>query len=203
MIFQVNNKEKDDIYKSAKALADSFIDYSYFSYLSADKNIRSKKLLTLFNIIVKDSCKAGELYKTSDNYEGISIWLRPGKYHLNTWRFIRSGGLSSFFEIGFKNLSLMSLQSAQLYDIQKKYEYQNFWYLYCLGVQKKFRGKGFASGLIKPKLDKIDKEQSVSYLETASRDNIEMYQHYGFNICGSFADKITGSTVWSMIREPQ
>jgi ribosomal protein S18 acetylase RimI-like enzyme len=75
------------------------------------------------------------------------------------------------------------------------------WYLFIIGVDPDFLGRGYASQLIKPMLTRIDREQLQCYLDTKNEENVGLYQRFGFKILKEY--QIPGSNVrnWSMLRE--
>ena len=74
-------------------------------------------------------------------------------------------------------------------------------YLSTIGIDEAHRGKGFASKLILPMLEKADTERLSCYLDTHNECNIGLYQRFGFHVARESV--IPGSVVrhWAMIRD--
>ena len=47
----------------------------------------------LWEYLLRDGIRYGEVYSPSDKIEGTAKWLPPGKVHMNIWRSLRSGAL--------------------------------------------------------------------------------------------------------------
>ncbi|MFX0004503.1 MAG: GNAT family N-acetyltransferase [Candidatus Hodarchaeota archaeon] len=75
------------------------------------------------------------------------------------------------------------------------------WYLFIIGVDPDFQGKGYAAQLIKPMLTRIDKEQIGCYLDTNNEENVDFYQYFGFNVLKEYQIPGTNVLNWSMLRE--
>jgi len=68
-----------------------------------------------------------------------------------------------------------------------------YWYLSLVAVSPLYQGKGFASKLIKPILEKASQEKVDVYLETQNVNNVAIYEKYGFKLIHS--EKICNSEV--------
>ena len=64
--------------------------------------------------------------------------------------------------------------------MHKKYAPEKHYYLDTLGVSPKYWNQGLASKLVKPFLQKAEKESKSVYLETMTERNVGMYEHFGF-----------------------
>lgn len=59
------------------------------------------------------------------------------------------------------------------------------WYLAAIAVVAEHRGRGLASRVIRPALDRADESGAACYLETQNPDNVPRYEHYGFVVAAS------------------
>jgi ribosomal protein S18 acetylase RimI-like enzyme len=59
---------------------------------------------------------------------------------------------------------------------------QPYWYLNVIVVSPEYQGKGFASKLIKPVIEEAIKKKQMVYLETQNKNNIKLYEKYGFQV---------------------
>ena len=75
------------------------------------------------------------------------------------------------------------------------------WYLFIIGVDPNFKGKGYAGRLIKPMLSRIKREQLPCYLDTNNEENIGLYQHYGFKVLKKYQFPGINVINWSMLRD--
>ena len=151
--------------------------------------------------------KYGKVFAPSSKIEGVSIWLPPGYTKISTWKSINSGILTILsissksrnerrkFYDRIKNYSRYSS------DIHKKYAPFPHWYLLSIGIREQYRGKGFASRLLKPLFQEFDHEKVPCYLETHNPENVELYKHFGFKIVDDGKIPGTEKTHWAMLRK--
>jgi ribosomal protein S18 acetylase RimI-like enzyme len=77
------------------------------------------------------------------------------------------------------------------------------WYLQIIGVDPKYQGQGFSSRLVRPVLERIDRERMSCFLETNTGKNVAIYRRFGFEVVSE--DKMPGTEVTSfaMLRKVQ
>jgi ribosomal protein S18 acetylase RimI-like enzyme len=77
------------------------------------------------------------------------------------------------------------------------------WYLQIIGVDPAYRGQGFSSRLLRPVLERIDRERMPCFLETNAGKNVAIYRRFGFGVLSE--DKMPGTEVTSfaMLRKAQ
>ena len=76
------------------------------------------------------------------------------------------------------------------------------WYLSPIGVDPIYQGKGFASKLMKSMLMRLDKDKIPCFLEAQTKKNVEIYQHYGFEVVGETTIPLANIPHWVMLRKP-
>jgi GNAT superfamily N-acetyltransferase len=178
-LIRLNNVQ---IGSAAEVLSKSFQGDPLMVYFSPDLAKRDKQLLKMFKFLVKYGVKYGEVYATSNKFEGVSIWLPSEKVEMSFWQMIRSGALSVMMAFGFETMTRILNYMKYSSDLHKKYAPFKHWYLQFIGVSPEFRGKGFASALLKPMLERIDSEGLQCFLETQNLQNISFYEHFGFKM---------------------
>ncbi|MFC2035397.1 GNAT family N-acetyltransferase [Chloroflexota bacterium] len=77
------------------------------------------------------------------------------------------------------------------------------WFLQTVGVQSQYRGRSYASILIRPMLERMDKEGLPCYLETLDEYNVPIYEHLGFSVIEKAIIPKTELTNWAMLRKPK
>jgi len=193
---------KSHIGTTSQVLSRAFHDDPLFTLFIPDIRQRRNKLHHIMNTLVRYSVSCGEVYTTSPNFEGVSVWLPSDKVEMNFWRGLRSGGLSIILNLGlaatFKQLSVSDLMCS----VHKRLISSPHWYLYILGVEPKLQGKGYASNLMKVMLNRADQEGFVCYLDNTNEKNLSMYQHYGFKVIEEYQVPESDVRLWAMLREP-
>ena len=76
------------------------------------------------------------------------------------------------------------------------------WYLQMLGTEPQWQGKGIASALLAPVLDRCDRSGQRVYLEASKEQNISFYARHGFTVTEQMQVP-KGPTMWVMWREPR
>ena len=191
------------ITKASTVFAEAFEEYPLFKYLIKDPTARPRIYSHIFQLMVKHTIKNGEAYTTSENMEGIVLWLPSEKSDISLWSNLTNGGISILLYAGFG----VTYRSMVFTDFANKLHYDSIdkphIYLFQIGVQKKYRGKGFSGKLMKPMMAIADSKGQQIYLETHDELNIPIYKHYQFEIVRH--EKIPGSNLnhWAMIRDPQ
>ncbi len=194
---------KKHINQISDTLMKSFHNYPLLKVLIKDEATRNKFYPVMLKIIIKDVLKYGEIYTTSEEFEGVALWLPGKKSDMGLLRFILSGGIKSIFILGKKKANyIMKLANF----IQKKklenIESDNYYYLNFLGVKPKHQNKGYGSKLIKSFLKKLDEQNLACYLETFHPQNRKLYKRFGFELKETTPLLDTGIEQYCMLREP-
>ena len=204
-LYQVSKIEID---KAQSVLAESFANDPFMQYLMGRNNYDLKKASLFHKFVINYGFKYGIVLATSANFEGVAVWLPPNKTEFTVWKSIQAGVISLVKIEGinfkkrlqfFKRFKGYGNYSAQLH--KKCTSFPN-WHLLEIGIANKYRGKGFASKLLRPILDELDKKGLHCYLETHNPVNVEIYRHFGFDVVIEGKLPNTEKPHWSMLRKP-
>jgi len=204
-LYQVSKIEID---KAQSVLTESFANDPFIQYLMGRNNYDLKKASLFHKFVINYGLKYGIVLATSANMEGVAVWLPPNKTEFTAWKSIKAGVISLVKIEGinfkkrlqfFKRFKGYGNYSAQLH---KKYTSFPNWHLLEIGIVNKYRGKGFASKLLRPILDELDKKGLHCYLETHNPVNVEIYRHFGFDVVIEGRLPNTEKPHWSMLRKP-
>jgi len=204
-LYQVSKIEID---KAQSVLTESFANDPFIQYLMGRNNYDLKKASLFHKFVINYGFKYGIVLATSANFEGVAVWLPPNKTEFTAWKSIKAGVISLVKIEGinfkkrlqfFKRFKGYGNYSAQLH---KKYTSFPNWHLLEIGIANKYRGKGFASKLLRPILDELDKKGLHCYLETHNPVNVEIYRHFGFDVVIEGKLPNTEKPHWSMLRKP-
>lgn len=55
---------------------------------------------------------------------------------------------------------------------------------------------------MRPVLDYADKNRKICYLETETKKNVEMYQHFGFEVAKTFQNDFSDADFYLILRKP-
>jgi ribosomal protein S18 acetylase RimI-like enzyme len=164
------------------------------------KRTRVKTLTKFFRAYGEVSIKNQRGYGFGDPLQGVAFWRSPNQADVSV--SIKSLSIFiplffSFYPIGYMRARTIL---KQIDTLHQKYASEPHYYLDNIGVLPIARGKGVASKLICPFLEKADAEKVIAYTDTVTRSNVPLYEHFGFQCVEESAVTGTGITIWAMRR---
>lgn len=186
----------------AAVLGRAFAEYDLLRYYFRDETQRRAVADSFVFIALSVCLKYGEAYATSEKLEGVAGWLPPGKAPFGSWQMIRSVPLSVLFRFGRQGAGRLQAYGRFVDKLHRKLVPYPHWYLQIIGVAPAYQEQGFSSRLIRPVLERIDRERMPCFLETNTEKNVAIYRRFGFEVISE--DKIPGTEVTSfaMLRSP-
>ncbi|MFX0040570.1 MAG: GNAT family N-acetyltransferase [Promethearchaeota archaeon] len=195
--------KRNQVELAAKVLARAFENDPMFMNYFPNLPNRMEQNYHLMNYCIRYCMRFGEVYTTSPKLEGIALWQfeDPVEEQWEKSRSLFSNWLSFRMKVNLGEV-VEKVYSVYDYVISTQYELvpTPHWYLFIIGVDPDFQGKGYTSQLIKPMLTRIDKEQLGCYLDTNNQENLDLYQHFGFKILKKYQIPGTNVLNWSMLR---
>lgn len=143
----------------------------------------------------------GELCLPEKEIHGASIWSKPMDHRTRTRQ---SREKKAFIEdvMGAKSLEtylaiveFMSSKAVSVID-------ESCWYLSIVGIDPAFQGNGLGASLITPVLERTDRLNVPTYLETFTPGNMGFYERLGYGPAASFFEPVTQAEYWIMVRDP-
>jgi len=199
-LLRLTRKDRD---AGAAVLGRAFTEYEMLRYYFQDEAERHAVAVTFGFIALSVCLKYGEAYASSAKMEGVAAWLPPGKTPFGGWQIIRSVPLSVLFRFGRQGASRMQAYGRYIDNMHRKLVPYPHWYLQIIGVDPAYQGQGFSSQLVRPILERIDREHLPCFLETNTEKNVAIYRRFKFEVVSE--DKIPGTEVTSfaMLRKVQ
>jgi len=167
---------------AAEVAAKAFKDYVMLEYFYPDAPSRHAIAETFTFIAVAVCLKYGEVYTTPGTMKGIAAWLPPGKAPFGTWQLLRSVPLPVMFRFGRQGGSQMRSYGEYADNLHRELVPEPHWFLQLLGVDPDHRGQGVSSRLVKPMLERIDREGLPCFLDTNTEKNVAIYRRFGFEL---------------------
>lgn len=175
-------------------LAQAFHTDPALAYILRDEVSRPQRLNRLFSLIVQDDALAGRVVRSSGN-EAAALWRAPGRADSENASLI--GQLLPMWRIfGFALPRALRVVEA----IDSNRPKGDFWYLHFVGVRPGQQGKGWGGRIIREGLPRADAEGLSSWLETATPENVPLYQRLGFVIQREWDVPKGGPHFWGMMR---
>lgn len=76
------------------------------------------------------------------------------------------------------------------------------WFLDILAVEASARGRGLGGRLIEHGLVRAQADELPAFLETGVRDNVALYERFGFRVIDELAAPGGGPTIWFLRADP-
>lgn len=112
----------------------------------------------------------------------MTLWGAVGLVGVFGMRLPRAGRLQSFFDHNHLR--------------------EPHFYIRTLGVATRFQGRGLGTALLRPTLDRCDREGVPAYLEASSERSAALYERLGFVHLGELCIPDGGPPFWPMRRPP-
>jgi ribosomal protein S18 acetylase RimI-like enzyme len=174
-------------------LGRAFFDDPVAAYLFPDEKTRSQRYAR-FAAIAIDAFADSALVMTEPEIRAGAIWQAPRPAALGFTRQIRV--LAKL--VGLTRSGLR--RAARLGELMSRHHLREpHWYLAVLGTDPDAQRTGLASAVLAPVLERCDREQIPSYLESSKAANIPFYNKHGFEVVDEL--RIPGGpSLWPMVR---
>jgi ribosomal protein S18 acetylase RimI-like enzyme len=172
-------------------------------YAVPDAVERTRLLPDVYARMIRFGVLTGEVYVTAGALEGVALWLPPNAKW--TRENIEASGMH-------ETATLIGNDAYQRYREVVGREWQArerdmtdaCWYLFLLGVEPDRQRRGLGGALMRPVLERADKERVACYLETENQRNVAFYLKQGFEMIVN-GEEAGGSGVrfWTFRRTPK
>ena len=187
--------------RSAEVMGRAFYNDPLWRYLVPDDSRRANLLPSCFRLFVRYCIQYGEGYTTASG-EGVACWLSPGNTTPTMGRMVRVAIYGAPLGFGWSAFRRYSSVADYTDAVHKHSAPGLHWYLWGLGVDPPYQGRGIGSKLMQPVLARADSDGLPCYLETMNERNLPLYQRHGFHIVSEGTVPDTKLYVWAMLREP-
>jgi ribosomal protein S18 acetylase RimI-like enzyme len=185
--------EIGDVPQLSATLADAFSTDPILQWLApserSDRSLRRLIEVELAYYVFP----AGRVLTTSD-FRGANLELPPGKWEMAVPLSAAVGFVRAF---GVRLLRARRLQ--RLFEANHLQE--PHYYVRYVGVATRFQGQGLGTALLRPTLDRCDREGVPAYLEASTERSAALYQRLGF-VHLSAIQVPDGPWFWPMRRPP-
>jgi ribosomal protein S18 acetylase RimI-like enzyme len=171
-------------------LAKSFINDPHVNWL-IEKSRNKNKMKIIMEYVFEESLGRGSVYLNDDN-TATALW-NTEKQEKVTFRYIKRN-LSFLFRVGLKATTRILKADKLVYS---KYP-DKYCQLYLIGVLPEEHGKGLASEMMNPMIEKMKNSAVPLHLETENPKNVEIYKKKGFSIYHTM--QIENNTLYWMRR---
>jgi len=191
-----------DVEPAAQVIAQAFMDDPLIVFVLPRRRSRLKALLAFFRTYGEVSIQNGRGYGVGEPLQGVAYWKSPSQGNIS----LPLKSLKLFIPLLFTTYPAGYLKAKpvfrQIDALHARHAPEPHFYLDNIGVLAEARGQGAASRLIRPVLEKADAEGAPAYTDTATRSNVPVYEHFGFECVEESPVEGTGLTIWALKREP-
>jgi GNAT superfamily N-acetyltransferase len=177
-----------------ETLAQAFQTDPALSWILPDAAHRARTLRSLFRTLVPADMRAGVALRASGD-EAAALWRAPGQAHSGTMEFLRTVvPLVATFRTALpRGLKVQS-------GIDAHRPQGRFWYLHYVGVRPQHQGKGHGGRIIRAQTAVADAQALPCWLETATAENVPLYERLGFVTQVEWDVPGGGPHFWGMMR---
>lgn len=168
----VQTGQASDVGRLRVVLADAFDQDPVWHWLIEDGRHRPRALRRYYSIELRHvGLRRGYVYTTAD-LTGAAIITPP-----HAWRVPPRAMLLQ----AFCGLSLRR-SAALLTAIERRHLQPPHYYFAHIGVTPEAQGKGIGTALMRPTLDRCDREGLPAYLEASTDRSAALYERLGFEL---------------------
>jgi len=201
MMPEITLLQKSQVDQSVRVLTDIFADDVMWQGILPDAAERNRVMPMLWRGVVAYCLRYG-IVSTTPDVQGIAAWARPGHAHPTLWKQIRTGFLLS------RSVMLMSKESRdrflrimkQIDVLHRQVMPQPHWYLWALGVDPAYQGRGIGGSLLEPVFARARDAGFACYLETQTESNVGFYRKQGFDLLHEAEFPEANLQLWFMHR---
>ena len=166
----------EDIQRLKTVLAEAFFDDPVFGWLMPEDSKRLKHLRRYFGIELRHfALPRGRVWTTGD-LGGAALTLPPGKWRAPPYATLLHG---SAFGVRLPRAARMGTTIEWRHARELRGPH---YYVRDIGVHPDMQGKGLGSALLRPTLERCDREGLPAYLEASSERNAALYERHGFRL---------------------
>jgi len=189
-----------DLERAILVQSSAFNNDPFWQYLIPNPEKRTKMLPQFFSVFLKVNIHNGTAYGISTPIEGVAVWSAPNQKSIDLSGFIGS----DLVKLSLNGFLFPFLKAFKIFirfeNMQKKHAPNPHYYLNTIAVLPESQGKGLASKLIRPFLEKADEESVAAYTETMTLANVGLYEHFGFHCVEQYHVPKTELNIWALYR---
>lgn len=191
----VRTATRSDVPGVSRALARAFFDDPAASHCLPGSERRLLRLERGFSLFLRRVYLRHGLCFTTPGRTGAALWLPPGHWKASPLRELRLlPGMAVSYGADLRRVLRV------LDFLERRHPEDPHYYLPFVGVDPAHQGLGIGSALLRPVLERCDREGAPAYLEATSDRNRELYLRHGFEVAEEVRLPAGGPPVWRMWR---
>jgi GNAT superfamily N-acetyltransferase len=187
-----------DVPRVAAALAHAFETDPAFGWVLHDAPGRREALARGFKVLLERLWLDQDECYTTACFVGAAVWERPGEWKVSPLEQLR---LAPAIIRAYGRHAGRALRASLA--MESGHPDEEHYYLPFVGVVPGWQGRGIGAALLRPVLDRCDRERVPAYLEASSPRNRALYQRHGFEVTEEFRLGRGSPPLWRMWRAPR
>ena len=193
---------------AAKVLADSFIEDPLNAELLGGLTDKYKLMAAHSLTHIKYAVGAKILNLLDGNPRAILIGIdSKNESKLREWLLVLKVYLVTFRILPFKDIKQIMSNNRKMSKVlcfrwHREFVKDRYYRLKVIAIDRSLRGSGAFRKLITPVIEYADSEGIPIVLETHNRDNVGLYQHFGFELVKTITSNETEIRQYCLIRNP-
>ncbi len=182
----------EDVHRLKAVFAAAFYEDPLIDWMMPDERSRERRLRRFFEIELRHIAIVRGAVWTLTDFSGAAMSNPPGAWR-HPWRaFLLEG----------KNFGTRMPRAARLLATMRRHHPRHpHYYFRDIGVLPEMQGRGIGRALMRPTLERCDREGLPAYLEATSERSASLYARLGFEAKGEL--RVAGSPpLWPMLRSP-
>ncbi|HEX5224488.1 MAG TPA: GNAT family N-acetyltransferase [Solirubrobacteraceae bacterium] len=180
----------------ARTLAAAFADDPVLGWLLPAGSGREERLRRFFKIELRHMAFTRGTVWSCEGASGAALCMPPGAWQLPPAVALAQG--PAFGRVFGRRLPIATAFQAAM---ELRHERRPHWYILAVGVRPEHQGRGLGTTLLRPTLDRCDREGLPAYLEASSERSAALYERLGFDHVREL--RLFGSPpLWLMARAP-
>lgn len=188
----------DDVPCLAVVLGRAFDSDPPMRWFLRDDERRVELARQMFDVMLRTVHVSRDACYTTEDVAGGALWVPPGRWALGFLQQLRL--LPGMIRVFGRDLPRAQRGLAVM---DSGHPRRPHWYLDSLGVEPESQGRGIGSALMRPVLERCDRDRMPAYLNAGSPRSRDLYMRHAFQVTEEFRLPEQGPPLWRMWREPQ
>lgn len=190
---ELRRASAEDVDRLKAILAAAFYEDPIMSWMMPDEDGRDRRLRRFFEIELSQVALVHGAVWTSTDLSGAAMSSAPGSWKLPPHALIAEG----------QNFgSWLPRASDLLAAMYRHHPSRPHYYFRDIGVLPEKQGQGLGSALMRPTLERCDREGLPAYLEASTERSAALYERLGFQRTGEEVRVDDSPPIWPMFRSP-
>lgn len=180
-------------------MADGFSHYRLFEWVCG-KEYDMTKMSLFWRITIELADEAAVCLADSAELNSVLVYLKPEYEEPSLWDYLRKGGVSLLWNMGLRSaMRLLTFDSAAK-RISQQYRTEGCGYIVGFATRVDRQHCGYGSRPMKALLRYLDERGESCYIETLRKENLAIYEHYGFHLMEQHNFAPADLTIYAMRR---